>query len=47
MSVRLNFKKQDYYSAMNKDEILPFETIGMNLEKIMLSEPQRKMNILY
>ena len=28
----------EYYSAMKKKEILPFATIWMNLEDIMLSE---------
>ena len=28
----------DYYSAIRKDEILPFETIGMDLENVTLSE---------
>ena len=28
----------DYYSTINKNEILPFETIQMNLENSILSE---------
>ena len=28
----------EYYSAIRKDEILPFATIWMDLENIMLSE---------
>ena len=28
----------DYYSAMRKEEILPFAITGMDLEHIMLSE---------
>ena len=36
-----------YYSAMKKNEILPFATTGMDLEGITLSEiSQRKTNIL-
>ena len=29
---------KEYYSAMKKNEIMPFATIGMNLEMIILSE---------
>ena len=30
--------KVEYYSAINKNEILPFATMWMDLESIMLSE---------
>ena len=37
----------EYYSAMKNNEILPFATMWMELEGIMLSEiGQRKTNIL-
>ena len=37
----------DYYSAIKKNEILPFATTWMELEGIMLSEiNQRKTNII-
>ena len=37
-----------YYSAIKKDEILPFVTTWMNLENIMLSKmSQRKANTIY
>ena len=37
----------EYYSAIKKNEILPFATTWMELEGIMLSEiSQRKTNII-
>ena len=37
----------EYYSAIKKNEILPFATIWMELEGIMLSEiSQRKTKIV-
>lgn len=36
-NVRFN-SKSIHPTAMNKDEILPFVTIGMDMERIMLSE---------
>ena len=37
----------EYYSAINKKEILPFATIWMDLKGIMLSEvSQRKTNTI-
>ena len=37
----------EYYSAIKKNEILPFATTWMELEGIMLSEiSQRKINII-
>ena len=37
----------EYYSAIKKNEILPFATTWMELEGIMLSESsQRKKNIM-
>ena len=37
----------EYYSAIKKNEILPFATMWMELEAIMLSESsQRKTNII-
>ena len=37
----------EYYSAVKKNEILPFATMWMELEGIMLSEiSQRKTNII-
>ena len=37
----------EYYSAIKKNEILPFATMWMELEDIMLSEiSQRKTNII-
>ena len=37
----------EYYSKIKKNEILPFATMGMELEGIMLSEiSQRKTNII-
>ena len=36
----------EYYSAIKKNEILPFATTWMELERIMLSEiSQRKINV--
>ena len=38
----------EYYSAMKKNEILPFEAMWMDLENIMLSETnQRKTNAIW
>ena len=38
-------RPKEYYSAVKKNEILPFATIWMELECIMLSEmSQRKTN---
>ena len=38
----------EYYSAIKKNEILPFATTWMELESIMLSEiSQRKTNIYH
>ena len=38
---------REYYSAIKKNEILPFATTWMELEGIMLSEiSQRKTNII-
>ena len=31
----------EYYTAIKRDEIVPFETMWMDLEDIMLSECQR------
>ena len=40
--------KEEYYSAITKKEILPFGTIWMDLEDIMLSEiSQSKINLIY
>ena len=37
----------EYYSAIKKNEILPFATMWMELEGILLSEiSQRKTNII-
>ena len=37
----------EYYSAIKKNEILPFATMWMELEGIILSEiSQRKRNII-
>ena len=37
----------EYYSAIKKNEILPFTAMWMNLENIMLSKiRQRKTNII-
>ena len=37
-----------YYSAITKNEIIPFAATGMDLEIIKLSEvSQRKTNIIY
>ena len=37
----------EYYSAIKKDEILPFATMWVELERVMLSEisQQRETNI--
>ena len=41
----LHIYTMDYYSAIKKKEILPFATMWMDLEAIMLSEiSQRKTN---
>ena len=42
-------KKSEYYSAMNKNEIMPFSVTWMDLKITMLSELNRqiKTNILY
>ena len=38
----------EYYSAIKKNEILPFATTWMELEGIMLSEiSQRKTNVIF
>ena len=36
-----------YYSAIKKNEILPFATTWMDLENIVLSEQVRERQILY
>ena len=39
---------QEYYSAVKKSRILPFATVQMDLEDIMLSEiSQRMTNAVY
>ena len=37
----------EYYSAIKQNKILPFATAWMDLEGIMLSEIDRKRQILY
>ena len=37
----------EYYSAIKKDEILPFERTWIDLEGIMLSDIDRESQILY
>ena len=39
----------EYYSAVKQNEILPFTTIWMDLENMVLNEvsQQRKTNIIY
>ena len=37
--------KMEYYSALKKNEILPFATTRMDLEDIMLSEIDRERQI--
>ena len=38
----------EYYSAMKKNEIMPFTSMWMNLEMIILSEgSQTKTNTIY
>ena len=40
-------KKLDYYSAIKKNEIMPFAVTWMDLKVVILSEEsQRKRNIL-
>ena len=40
-------QKKEYYSAIKKNEILPFAATWMDLENIILSEvSQRKTNII-
>ena len=37
----------DYYSAIKKNEVMPFAVIQMDLERVILSEVgQRRRNIL-
>ena len=44
---RRDTHSEEYYSAIKKTEILPFATIWMELECIMLSEiSQRKINTI-
>ena len=38
LSIYLSIYIMDYYSALKKKKILPFVTIGMKLEGIILSE---------
>ena len=40
-------KKMEYYSAIKKNEILPFAATWMDLEGIMLGEIVRERQILY
>ena len=37
-------QKMEYYSAIKKNEILPFVAMWMDLENIMLSEISQKKN---
>ena len=40
--------KMEYYSIIEKDEILPFEAMGVDIHNIMLSEmSERERKILY
>ena len=37
----------EYYSAIKKNEVMPFEAIWMDLERVILSEVgQRRRNIV-
>ena len=37
----------EYYSAIKKNEVMPFEAIWMDLERVILSEVgQRRRNIM-
>ena len=38
---------KEYYSAIKKDEILPFATTWMDLEGIMLSEISQREKVKY
>ena len=45
--VYIHIYTMEYYSAVKKNEILPFATTWMELEGIMLSKiSQRKTNII-
>ena len=46
-SIYIYICAMEYYSAIKKNEILPFETVCMELKGIMLSEiSQRKTKII-
>ena len=47
LSIHAYTHKMEYYSAIRKNEKLPFATTWMDLEGIMLSEvSQRKTNVV-
>ena len=48
VSIHIHTHTEKYYSAIKKNEILPFAITWMDLESIMLSEiNQRKTNTVY
>ena len=47
MCIRDSIYTMEYYSAIRRDEILPFATTWMDLEIIMLSEISQTEKVIY